>query len=144
MKKNLLLAISFPILVMCSWADGWTDPDTGYTWFYTIKDNGATIYRNNLHAVSPWPTGEIAVPDMLGGKPVKAIGTGAFQGCHGLTKVTLPDSVTSIGVYAFYKCTSLTNVVFSMSLKELGLDAFEDCISLESATCRSWSGRMAT
>ena len=32
---------------------------------------------------------------------VTSLGNGAFAGCKNLTKVTLPDSLTSIGAYAF-------------------------------------------
>ena len=31
----------------------------------------------------------------------------AFQGCTGLTNITIPSSVTSIGTGAFYGCNSL-------------------------------------
>lgn len=42
---------------------------------------------------------------------VTSIGDSVFQGCTGLTNVTIPDSVTSIGSNAFSGCTSLTSVV---------------------------------
>ena len=35
---------------------------------------------------------------------VTSIGNGAFEGCRGLTSVTIPNSVTSIGSSAFYGC----------------------------------------
>ena len=33
-----------------------------------------------------------------------------FQGCSGLTSVTIPNSVTSIGIRAFQNCTGIKNV----------------------------------
>ena len=34
----------------------------------------------------------------------------AFEGCSGLTSITIPNSVTSIGRSAFYNCSGLTSV----------------------------------
>ena len=42
-----------------------------------------------------------------------SIGHGAFNGCRGLTSVTIPASVTSIGDWAFYDCSGLTSMTFS-------------------------------
>lgn len=35
----------------------------------------------------------------------------AFEGCTGLTSVTIPNSVTSIGEYAFEGCTALEKII---------------------------------
>ena len=36
----------------------------------------------------------------------------AFEGCSGMTSVTIPNTVTSIGDEAFYGCSGLTSVLF--------------------------------
>ena len=41
------------------------------------------------------------------------IGNSAFSSCHGLTSVTIPNSVTSIGDMAFYGSTRIKNVYIS-------------------------------
>ena len=56
----------------------------------------------------------------------------AFDGCTGLTSVTIPNSVTSIGDYAFYGCTGLTSITIPNSVTHIGFRAFEDCTGLTS------------
>ncbi len=45
---------------------------------------------------------KITIPDSL-----TSINSFAFYGCRSLTSVTIPDSVSSIGAYVFYGCTKL-------------------------------------
>ena len=94
---------------------------------------------------------------------VTTIGDGAFVGCRnlkefkggsafingrcliingklvafapaGITKFTIPDSVTTIGEYAFCECDSLTSVTIPNSVATIGNDAFSFCDSLTSVT----------
>ena len=44
---------------------------------------------------------------------VTAIFRGAFNGCTGLTSLTIPEGVTSIGISAFQNCTNLETVNFN-------------------------------
>ena len=56
-----------------------------------------------------------------------------FDGCKYLSKITLPDSLTSIGNYAFRK-TGMSGIVLPDGVSEIGSDAFANCESLEEIT----------
>ena len=65
---------------------------------------------------------------------VISIGEEAFDNCHSLTSVTIPDSVTSIGDYAFYRCLSLASVNIPDGVTSIGYGAFSECHNLTSVT----------
>ena len=71
----------------------------------------------------------VTIPDS-----VTSIGEWAFSGCSGLTSVIIPDSVTSIGELAFNSCSSLTTVTIGNSVTSIGNEAFLNCYSLITVT----------
>jgi hypothetical protein len=64
----------------------------------------------------------------------KGIAGSAFEGCTGLTRVTIPGSVTVIGEDAFYGCISLVSITIPESVTVIGSSAFAFCTSLTSVT----------
>lgn len=78
--------------------------------------------------------GEIIIPEVYEGLPVTSIGISAFEGCSGLTTVTIPDSVTSIGDSAFSGCSGLTTVTIPGSVTSIGDCAFVGCSGLTTVT----------
>ncbi|WP_187615272.1 leucine-rich repeat domain-containing protein [Treponema phagedenis] len=56
-----------------------------------------------------------------------SIGNGAFNGCSGITALTLPASITSIGHQAFYGCSGITALTLPASITSIGHQAFYGC-----------------
>ena len=79
-------------------------------------------------------SGEVLIPLTWKGQPVTTISDWAFNGCSGLTSVTIPDSVTSIGNYAFQGCTGLTSITIPDSVTDIGRGVFNGCSGLTSIT----------
>ena len=51
-----------------------------------------------------------------------------------VTKITIPEGVTSIGDWAFYECSSLTEITIPDSVTSIGDSAFDGCTSLTEIT----------
>ncbi len=51
---------------------------------------------------------------------VTSIGNEAFNGCHGLSEVTIPEGVTAIGQYGFSYCSHLQSISIPASVSSLG------------------------
>jgi hypothetical protein len=66
--------------------------------------------------------------------PANELPTSAFDGCVGLTNITIPNSVTSIGDAAFIGCSGLTSITIPNSVTSIGDNAFENCSGLTSIT----------
>ena len=96
---------------------------------YTTTDEEVTITDCNEAA-----TGELVIPDTIGGNPVTSIGDYAFNGCTSLTSITIGNGVTSIGEGAFIDCRSLTSITIPDGVTSIGDDLFTNCSSLTSVT----------
>lgn len=103
-----------------------TPPALPFT--YTTQDGEVTITKYTGSG------GVVGIPVRIDGLPVACIGWQAFAYCSSLTKVTIPDTVTSIEGSAFDTCTSLTNVVMGTNVASIGGWAFGQCIGLTSIT----------
>ena len=66
----------------------------------------------------------LAIPETIGGAPVKAIGPEAFARHTYLAFLELPEGLESIGDSAFYNCETLGRVRFPSTLKTIGSSAF--------------------
>ena len=101
----------------------------GCSWLESITvATGNTVYHSAGNCLIETATGTLMlgcqnsiIPD---NGSVTSIGNYAFQGCNGLTSITIPDSVTSIGDYAFSGCSGLTSVTIPDSVTSIGYRAF--------------------
>jgi hypothetical protein len=84
--------------------------------------NGANLYLNNTLVT------EVVIPDTI----TKLSTT--FAGCQSLTKITIPNTVTSITEGAFYNCSGLTAVTIPESVTNIGNSVFAGCEKLVSVT----------
>lgn len=80
------------------------------------------------------PTGDLVIPDTVEYQghsyAVSHIGAAAFNGCEGLTSVTIPSTVTRIGGSAFYNCRGMERVSVPSTVRVVEDEAFGYCISL--------------
>ena len=65
------------------------------------------------------------------------LGDYVFNGCSGLTSLTLPSSVTKIGCYALSNCIGLTSLTLPSCVTEIGEGAFLNCRGLTNFTIPS-------
>ena len=99
--------------------------DAANTMFSSI--NGILLNKNqdSLFICPLGKTGSCIIPPT-----VTTIDLSAFDGCSGLTQVTLPNSLTTIGNYAFEYCTGLTEINLPPNIVSIGSGAFYSCTKL--------------
>lgn len=89
---------------------------------------GVLTYRNYGDHITVTDCDESAeavdIPGKIDGVPVTEIGEEAFMSCKSLTKVTIPDSVTTIDIFAFFSCPLLKDIVIPDSVTSVSRDAF--------------------
>ena len=128
MKKKLYILL--PVLlvtVLCVLAlpscGGYREYRRG-AYRYTVENGEVTITEYVGSAA------DVIIPDTIGGKPVVAIGTNAFDDQLTLKSVTLPDSVIRIEFSAFFRCISLESVTLGEGIREIDALVFSHCDKL--------------
>lgn len=97
---------------------------------YYISQKGKCIITKG----DPSLSGDLVIPDMLGGVPVTEIGTSAFISNDNITSITFPETVTEIAGSAFAGCDGLTEIIIPDTVTVLGDGAFADCKNLVSVS----------
>ncbi len=128
-KKMLLLVITVMLCFAVTIAVSATDEVTEYTegyYTYTVTDGKATITD-----VDETISGDVTVPDTLGGYPVTNIGDYSFSECSNIISIIFENTVTDIGVHVFSGCCSLENIAIPDSVISIGENYFNDCSLLK-------------
>ena len=87
-------------------------------------------------------SGDIIIPEKVKGNDgveyvVTSLGASCFEGCSGLTSITIPSSVTSLSESCFKGCGGLTSITIPSSITSLGESCFSGCRGLTSITIPS-------
>lgn len=67
---------------------------------------------------------ELILPDTI-----KSIGREAFRGCESLSKINIPNGLTTIDDYAFWDC-NLDTIILPASVTKLGYHPFHGCLDI--------------
>ncbi len=105
--------------------------------YYNVSGTNATVTYKDANYNSYSGTVNIPATVTNGGTTynVTSIGMSAFQGCNGLTRVVIPNSVNYIMNYAFKDCTNLPNITIPASVFTIYNEVFVGCTRLKSVIC---------
>ena len=108
--------------------------------YYNINGNDATVTVTSSPSLNQY-SGEVVIPTIViyNGTSyfVTSIGSFAFNGCTGMTSITIPNSVTEIKECAFQSCRGLTSVIIPNSVTTIDSSAFVACSGLTSVNVES-------
>lgn len=77
------------------------------TGLLNISGNGVMTDYSKTSEI-PWYSSRLQITEVIIDANITHIAERAFYGCLYLTKITIPNSVSSIGVYAFKNCDDIT------------------------------------
>ena len=106
--------------------------------YYVLNVDEAYVsynYSQDDKYISPY-SGEIYIPATITVEEknynVTRIWRHAFDGCSGITSITIPNSIKTIDEFAFSNCTGMTTITIPKGVTEIGENAFWLCSSLDS------------
>ena len=139
--KLFLVLMTTVLSSLSSMADNFNVDGIYYTSDPYYKTVSVTYRGASYSEYSNEYTGNVIIPETVAYSgtiySVTSIRDYAFEGCTGLTSVTIPNSVKSIGKEAFYGCRGLTEVLIPNSVTTIGSSAFRSCSGLTEVTIGS-------
>ena len=104
---------------------------------YAAYDGNNAWYQN-----TPWYLSRACLKEIVFEDGITHIGSDAFRELN-ITKVALPESVTSLGCHCFFNCTKLTDLTIPVSLNSYGNEtypAFDGCLAVENVNITRGNG----
>jgi len=98
---------------------------------YSVENGAATVTGYS------GPGGNIIVPSVLGGNPVRALGESLFRNLGSISGVVIPQGVKILGPRVFYGCVNLASVNLPAGLESIGDEVFQTCRSLSTVSIPS-------
>lgn len=99
--------------------------EIGYFAFSNCNMLTKSVYNKTIFARLPIDAESCTVKD-----GTKEIASAAFRKCSKLSKVELPNSITTIGESAFAECSLLSSITIPKSTTKIGNYAFFNCSNL--------------
>ena len=128
MKRMLLIAaLSVATMFNANAYDFSAVTPSGHTLYYNIVNGHAEVVRPGIGSTyDNYVSGDLTIPSTVTHNnttySVTALASfssyGTFEGCSGLTSVTIPASITLIGNYAFLRCNGLTSVTYTGTIAQ--------------------------
>jgi len=139
MKKKIFVVVMLLAIMMTNCTSPligtFTTTTDGVVYEYEIIVPMTNFVRLKT-VTSPTPlTGEVTIPSAVSHGDiiyaVSQIGESVFENCTGITKVTLPSTISVIEEKAFKGCTALQEINTPQPLSSIGDYAFDGCIALD-------------
>ena len=125
------------VLMLMTTSSAMAEVIDGFRYVLDSETKTATLLpKNNGYS------GDIIIPEKVKGNDgveyvVTSLGASCFEGCSGLTSITIPSSVTSLSESCFKGCSGLTSITIPSSITSLGESCFSGCRGLTSITIPS-------
>ena len=134
-------AASMPMDVLAStWTK--TSGECGENLTWTLDESSGTLtisgsgkIKDNAAEYESWNDNDIHTVIFNG--RITSIGRSAFEKCHQISSIQIPNTVTNIGEFAFAFCNRMTSITIPNSVTTIEHDAFLGCSSLTSITIPS-------
>ena len=136
MKKQVLTIVAMLLTAFGAAAQTFGVPtQNGQVVYFTINNGTAWVtYENSTNPRYTSLSGDLVLPDTvlyeLTSYPVTRIGANSFNGCTGITSITIPHTIARIESGAFRGCTGLTTINFNADSCTNMSGVFQQCTNV--------------